>query len=212
VLTRVLFSSGTTSATKDTVAEKESVNVVAPSPAVKDAKEVVLSGAASALLGKLLAPAERHAALSFVSDVYLCERKPSLPDPHNSNLSAAYIYWTILTSLAPSFFYYSVWQLGVAGQEVTLLATLSPILLAIPPINSWATSRGGKTTLWIGGLVGIASYMSRFPIIRMLCIGVANGCLSMVKALEWSNPDKAAYEGLRECIYYLDLDWTDIAT
>jgi hypothetical protein len=116
------------------------------------------------------------------------------------SLISAYVYWTLLTSLAPSFFYYSVWQLGVAGQEITLLTTLSPILLAIPPIKSWSDSRSGKITLWTGGLVGIASYVTGLPSVRMLCVGVANACLSIVKATDWSNPENAAYEGLRMCL------------
>jgi hypothetical protein len=113
--------------------------------------------------------------------------------------TVAYIYWTMLTSLAPSFFYYSVWQLGVAGQEVTLLTTLSPILLAIPPIREWACTQSGRASLWMGGLLGVACYISDFPIVRMLCVGLSNACLSMAKASDWSRTEDAAYEGLCEC-------------
>jgi hypothetical protein len=126
----------------------------------------------------------------------------------------AYIYWTVYTSLVPSFFYYSVWQLGVAGQEITLLTTLSPILLSIPPIKNWAEARNGRMSLQIGGLVGIASYVIRFPSARMLCVGVSNACSSMVKASDWSKPDSAAYEGLREgfCNFIHVLDLTNISS
>jgi hypothetical protein len=155
------------------------------------------TNAASVLLSRLLAPSQRPEWVCFASDLYLCKKLNRLNVLH-ADAPPAYIFWTMYTILVPSFFYYSVWQLGVAGHELTLLTTLSPCLLGIPPILHWARSKNGRAILWASALVGITSYATRYPIIRMVCVGVANACLVMVKAVDWSSVDNAAYEGLRE--------------
>ncbi|KAJ7284841.1 Frag1/DRAM/Sfk1 family-domain-containing protein [Mycena rebaudengoi] len=64
-----------------------------------------------------------------------------------SSLYLSYIFWSIFTSLIPTLFYFSVWELGISGHELALLSTLSPIFLCMTPLLSWARSRDGSTTL-----------------------------------------------------------------
>ncbi|CDO76509.1 hypothetical protein BN946_scf184361.g8 [Trametes cinnabarina] len=79
-------------------------------------------------------------SIAFVNDVYL-----------------SYIFWSVYTALAPTLFYFSVWELGISGQELALLSMLSPILLGIPPLRSWAKTREGRVVLHGLSLIGLAA-------------------------------------------------------
>ncbi|KAJ7931407.1 Frag1/DRAM/Sfk1 family-domain-containing protein [Mycena leptocephala] len=74
-----------------------------------------------------------------------------------------YIFWSIFTSLIPTLFYFSVWELGIAGHELALLSTLSPIFLSVTPVLTWAKSRDGSTTLHILSLLGLAAFSLTSP-------------------------------------------------
>ncbi|KAJ3507077.1 hypothetical protein NLJ89_g6510 [Agrocybe chaxingu] len=83
-------------------------------------------------------------ALAFLSDVYL-----------------SYIFWTLFTALIPTLFYFSVWKLGIAGNELALLSVLSPLLLSISsPYNYIFTyffpSPGARLVLVsLGNIIGV---------------------------------------------------------
>ncbi|CAH7687147.1 Frag1/DRAM/Sfk1 family-domain-containing protein [Phakopsora pachyrhizi] len=50
----------------------------------------------------------------------------------NGTCLFGFIFWTTLTALGPTIFYFSVWSMGLDGQEVLLFATLSPFLICLP--------------------------------------------------------------------------------
>lgn len=100
-------------------------------------------------------------------------------------MSAAYIHWSVYTALAPTLFYFSVWELGIAGQEFALLTTLSPIFLGIPPFKEWAYTREGRTTLHGLSLVGLLTYVSDSPLVRLLLVAFANCAASIGAAVQW---------------------------
>lgn len=110
-------------------------------------------------------------------------------------LSTAYIYWSILTALTPTIFYFSVWELGIAGQELALLATLSPIFLGIPPFKEWACSKEGRSILRGLSFVGLAAYVSKSPVVRLFLVTFANFAASLGAAVEWfgGNQEDVAY-------------------
>ncbi|KAF8515385.1 Frag1/DRAM/Sfk1 family-domain-containing protein [Hysterangium stoloniferum] len=110
---------------------------------------------------------------SFSADVYL-----------------AYVWWSIFTVLAPSLFYFSVWQLSISGQEISLLSTLSPILLVSPSILSALNTHKGRTWMYLGCTVGLIAYITNYPLLRLLAVSLANVLGSIVKALEWSDTSK----------------------
>ncbi|MBW0481764.1 hypothetical protein O181_021479 [Austropuccinia psidii MF-1] len=43
-----------------------------------------------------------------------------------------FVFWTALTALGPTIFYFSVWSMGLDGQEVLLFASTAPFLLCLP--------------------------------------------------------------------------------
>lgn len=49
-----------------------------------------------------------------------------------------FLFWTLLTSLAVCVWYFPLWHMGLSGYEAAILATISPLLLGIPQIRSFA--------------------------------------------------------------------------
>ncbi|RPD60996.1 hypothetical protein L226DRAFT_462521 [Lentinus tigrinus ALCF2SS1-7] len=120
--------------------------------------------------------------VSFISDLYL-----------------SYIYWSVYTSLTPTLFYFSVWELGIAGHELSLLSTLSPMLLGIPPFSSWAHTREGRTILHgLSAFVGLGAYAVKSPFVRLLLVAFANASAAVGAAVEWfgAGEGEVAYRAL----------------
>ncbi|KAF5382105.1 hypothetical protein D9615_004235 [Tricholomella constricta] len=119
----------------------------------------------------------------FICDVYL-----------------SYVFWSIFTSLIPTLFYFSVWELGIAGHELALLSTLSPVLLGIPSLLRWARTRNGQTALHVLELVGLVAYALESPMHRLLAVSSATAALVLRQAAKWSADEhgegEVVYQGL----------------
>ncbi|KAJ7722557.1 Frag1/DRAM/Sfk1 family-domain-containing protein [Mycena maculata] len=111
-------------------------------------------------------------AVSFVSSVYL-----------------SYIFWSIFTSLIPTLFYFSVWELGISGQELALLSTLSPIFLSVGPLLSWARSRDGSTTLHGLSLIGLTAFILDKPVYRLGLVFFASAAVMIQRVTSWTATD-----------------------
>ena len=101
----------------------------------------------------------------------------------------AYIYWSVYTSLTITLFYFSVWELGIAGHELSLLSSVSPILLGIPPFARWCRTRSGRTTLHVLSLVGLAAYKLGSPLHRLFAVSFAAMVVSIGAAIDWTGSD-----------------------
>ncbi|KZS92349.1 hypothetical protein SISNIDRAFT_412412 [Sistotremastrum niveocremeum HHB9708] len=130
-------------------------------------------------------------SISFLADLYL-----------------SYIWWSLLTSLAPTLFYFSVWELGLAGSEIAILSSLSPVFLLFPPLRRPLETHNGRVCLYLLWLSGLLAYATNSPLIRLLMVAFANIVATMNQALLWSKPDRAYQEGI---ILILGLLATSIA-
>ncbi|KAJ7475684.1 Frag1/DRAM/Sfk1 family-domain-containing protein [Mycena latifolia] len=158
------------------VATKPVESVVAPKD-IKDAAATELPSKEEKISGfrfsfNLRVPASSKPALSFVSSVYL-----------------SYVFWSIFTSLIPTLFYFSVWELGISGHELALLSTLSPIFLSVTPLRSWASSRGGTTTLYGLSLLGLAAFVLDKPVHRLGVVFFASAVVMIKEVSNWSAAD-----------------------
>lgn len=110
----------------------------------------------------------------------------------------AYIFWSIFTSLIPTLFYFSVWELAIAGSELALFSTLSPIWLSIPSLLRWVRTRGGQTTMQLLSFVGIAAYALESPLHRLFLVAFATSAAMIPQMVKWS--DDPSYQSLSEII------------
>jgi hypothetical protein len=131
-------------------------------------------------------------------------------------LLAAYIFWTLFTALIPTLFYFSVWELGIAGHELALLSLLAPALLAMRAISPYtyifgsdssspftssstltspplpprlfhlALTRKMQTYLQLGSLLGLAAYIIPSPTARLALVATANALAAVRMALLWA--------------------------
>ncbi|KAF8556174.1 hypothetical protein OG21DRAFT_1409449 [Imleria badia] len=115
--------------------------------------------------------------LSFAADVYL-----------------SYLFWSIVTSLLTTLFYFSVWELGLSGAEAALFTYLTPALLGIAPIRNWALTRWGRVTLRIISLVGLAAYKIDSPLDRLWAVIGANVAVLLSQVADWT-AGNGAYQG-----------------
>ncbi|KAI6104798.1 Frag1/DRAM/Sfk1 family-domain-containing protein [Pisolithus croceorrhizus] len=132
----------------------------------------------SLILKKLLATSQLRSILSFTADVYF-----------------SYLFWSIVTSLLTTLFYFSIWELGFSGSEAALFVYLSPVLLGIPSLRQWATTMEGRVTLRLLSLIGLAAYKLDDPVTRLFVVGGANLFSLVSHCADWMVcPD--AYQGL----------------
>ncbi len=89
------------------------------------------------------------------------------------------------TALVPTLFYFSVWELGFAGHELALLATLAPVVLGIPPLWEWAKSREGRAILHGLTLVGLAAYVVPSPLGRLFLVAFASASAVLGATADW---------------------------
>ncbi|KAI0329269.1 hypothetical protein GY45DRAFT_1253146 [Cubamyces sp. BRFM 1775] len=162
--------------------------VAAPSVSPKKGKAKELSGKEGAVT-RTPATATHASPLfvrarptfTFVSDVYL-----------------SYIFWSVYTSLAPTLFYFSVWELGISGQELALLSMVSPVFLGISPFRAWAQTQGGRAVLHVLTLVGVAAYVVPSPLGRLLLVSFASAAASIGAAVDWLavGEDEVTYQAV----------------
>lgn len=107
-----------------------------------------------------------------------------------------------MTVLIPSLFYFSVWELSIAGQEISLISLLSPILLAYSSISSKLYTPAGRILLQGICVSGLAAYMIPSPLGRLLVIAAANVSGSLIRAIEWSESPDAYRQGTGEYVAF----------
>ena len=106
------------------------------------------------------------------------------------------MWWSIFTALAPSFFYFSVWQLSVSGQEIALISTLSPIFLGVSSVRAFLGTHRGRTWLQILSVLGLLAFKTESPPLRLVIVTCANILGSLLKAIEWGDQQEAKRHGM----------------
>ncbi|KAK2463467.1 hypothetical protein APHAL10511_004553 [Amanita phalloides] len=110
-----------------------------------------------------------RSCLSFVSDLYL-----------------SYVFWSIFTVLMPTFFYFSIWELGIAGQELALLTTVSPLFMCIKSLRAAALTKGGLLVLNILSLSGLLAYALNSPLHRLFVVSFSSAIIMIRQVLDWT--------------------------
>ncbi|WWC91829.1 uncharacterized protein L201_006776 [Kwoniella dendrophila CBS 6074] len=98
-----------------------------------------------------------------------------------SDISAV-CFWTIFTSLGLQLFYWSIWQLALAGSEAALVANLSGFMLSSVSAYRYVTSRQGLLTHRVMAVIfGMGFYIFPWPEARLVgvSIGTWTGWLAL---------------------------------
>lgn len=101
----------------------------------------------------------------------------------------AYIFWSTFTALIPTLFYFSVWELGLAGHELALLINLSPVLFTIGPLFRFMKTKCGQAVGHVIEMAAIAAVLLEGPGQRLGAVTPAVGIGVLRAAGEWSGEE-----------------------
>ena len=89
-----------------------------------------------------------------------------------------FVFWSILTSLGVTIWYFPLWHMGISGYEVFVMSTISPFLLGISPLRSLVAQNVRIVQLL--SLAGLLAYAIKSPELRLFTVGfaVAMQCLA----------------------------------
>ncbi|KAI9809632.1 MAG: hypothetical protein M1825_000064 [Sarcosagium campestre] len=95
-----------------------------------------------------------------------------------------YIFWSILTSLGVSVWYFPLWHMGISGYEVMVMTTISPFLLGIPSLRRLVAQNLRSTYLLT--LVGLVAYKLETPEYRLFAVGFSTSMICLAWTTSWS--------------------------
>jgi hypothetical protein len=95
-----------------------------------------------------------------------------------ADIYSGFVFWSILTSLGLCVWYFPLWHMGISGYEVMVMATVSPVFLALPLMRSAVISN----IRWVqlSSLAGLVAWLVIDPANRLFTVGfgVGMGCLA----------------------------------
>jgi hypothetical protein len=80
-----------------------------------------------------------------------------------------YVFWSMLTSLGLSVWYFPLWHMGLSGYEAFILSTLTPFFLGIGPLRRIVFRQ--IRAVHLASLLGLLSYLIVRPEIRLFLVG-----------------------------------------
>lgn len=91
-----------------------------------------------------------------------------------------FAFWSVLTSLGLTVWYFPLWHMGISGYEALVMSTISPFLLGVPPIRTLIVRN--LRIVHLLSLSGLAAYMVENPVYRLFTVGfgVSLQCLAWV--------------------------------
>ena len=82
-----------------------------------------------------------------------------------------FVYWSMLTSLGVSIWYFPLWHMGISGFEAVLFVTLSPFFLGIVSDTSTCRNSNAVFSSCISSC-GCSLSHSRSDVNRLLTVGL----------------------------------------
>jgi hypothetical protein len=101
----------------------------------------------------------------------------------------AYVFLTLFTALIPSLFYFSIWELGIAGQELALMAVLSPFFLGFSSVYRFSRSQKGQVVLQALSLSGLSAYLFNKPLHRLAIVTPTVALGTLATTARWVEYD-----------------------
>lgn len=84
-----------------------------------------------------------------------------------TNIFNSFTFWTAMTSLTCSIWYFPLWYMGLSGYEAAMLYFSSPIILYLPLMPTILYQYG----VLLGGLIVVGAYLVGTPEARLLVVG-----------------------------------------
>lgn len=119
-----------------------------------------------------------------------------------ADIFSGYIFWSILTSLGVSVWYFPLWHMGISGYEAMIMATISPLLLGISWVRKLVLSN--LRIVHLISLIGLLAWLVKDPAGRLFTVALAVSleCLTWVGFwyADRANPGRLQTRILAWCI------------
>ncbi|KAI1075131.1 Frag1/DRAM/Sfk1 family-domain-containing protein [Whalleya microplaca] len=94
-----------------------------------------------------------------------------------------FVFWSILTSLGVTIWYFPLWYMGISGYEALVMSTIGPLLLGIKPLRTLVTRHLRVSHLL--SLAGLLAWQVKDPAYRLFTVGFGlwMACLSWAATL-----------------------------
>ncbi|KAL2753233.1 hypothetical protein ACRALDRAFT_1065427 [Sodiomyces alcalophilus JCM 7366] len=88
-----------------------------------------------------------------------------------------FIFWSQLTSLGVTVWYFPLWHMGISGYEALVMCTITPCLLGIKPVRRLVVSN--QRLVHLLSMVGMVAYRIDNPVGRLFAVafGLSMACL-----------------------------------
>ncbi|CCH44178.1 putative membrane protein [Wickerhamomyces ciferrii] len=95
----------------------------------------------------------------------------------------SFIFWSVITSLLLTIWFFPLWNMGISGFELTILSFLLSFILIIPPIKQILNSFPQISRL-ITVILGVGAYKIEDPDSRLISVAIASSFASISLANE----------------------------
>ncbi|OAA65382.1 Frag1/DRAM/Sfk1 [Niveomyces insectorum RCEF 264] len=94
-----------------------------------------------------------------------------------------FAFWSVLTSLGLTVWYFPLWHMGISGYEAFVMVTVSPFLLAVRPLRTIVVQN--LRTVHLLSLAGLGAFTVTKPEYRLFIVGfgVSMQCLAWAATL-----------------------------
>ncbi|KAL8681276.1 MAG: hypothetical protein Q9186_002587 [Xanthomendoza sp. 1 TL-2023] len=109
----------------------------------------------------------------FGTDILWTEAVDAVADVYNG-----FVFWSMLTSLGLTVWYFPLWHMGISGYEVIVMCTVSPFLLINKSIRTLVIQNVRSVHLL--SLSGLLAFLAKTPELRLFSVGfgVSMSCLA----------------------------------
>jgi len=94
-----------------------------------------------------------------------------------------FVFWSMLTSLGLVVWYFPLWHMGISGYEVMVMSTVSPFLLSIRSLRTFAIQN--LRIFHLLGISGLLAYQVLNPVYRLFTVGFALWMSCLAWAATW---------------------------
>ncbi|KAH7401372.1 Frag1/DRAM/Sfk1 family-domain-containing protein [Pyrenochaeta sp. MPI-SDFR-AT-0127] len=104
----------------------------------------------------------------------------SLPDfiYATADVYNGFVFWSMLTSLGVSVWYFPLWHMGISGYEALVMCTISPFFLGVKPLRYLVARHTWFFHLL--SLSGLLAFLIKTPLLRLFAVafGLSMACIS----------------------------------
>ena len=101
----------------------------------------------------------------------------------SADIYSGFVFWSILTSLGLSIWYFPLWNMGLSGYEALVMASAAPLWLGIPFVRSLVIKNVRYVQL--ASLAGLLAWLVQDPAYRVMTVAFATSMTCIGWTATW---------------------------